>query len=92
MKTNKTDDIWTHISLKVFLHNMEITGMNDDISKFFWSVPVTFFSAGAPTPISSTMLTYVRFACSANFWKYRRYLTIVDASLAFAGIGGKYFS
>ena len=85
MKTNKTDDIWIHISLKVFLHNMEITGMNDDISKFFWSVPVIFFSAGAPTPISSTMLTYFR-------WKYRRYLTIMDASLTFAGIGGKYFS
>ena len=58
-KTNKTADTWIHITLNVFHHNMEITRINDDISKFFF--------------ISSTMITYVRFTCSANFWKYQRY-------------------
>ena len=49
----------------------------------------TTFSAAAAAPISSTMFKYVRFACSANFKKYQRHLTIVDISVTFAHIGGK---
>ena len=52
----------------------------------------TSFTAAASAPISCTMFTYFKFACSANFWKYRRYLTIMDVSVTFAGIGGQWSS
>ena len=42
MKTNKTADIWIHITLNVFLHNTEIIRINDDISKFFCAVSNRF--------------------------------------------------
>ena len=43
LKRKRTaEEIWIHINLKVFLCIMEMTRMNDDISKFFWTFPNHF--------------------------------------------------
>ena len=69
---------------------MEITRMNDDISKLFWTVPNNFHILYNDHVCHNDHNDHV-FTCSANFWKYQRNLTIVDDSVTFAGIGGKCF-
>ena len=71
---------WIHINLKVFLRIWKSPGWMITFPNSSRQFQTTFSSATI-VPISCTMFTYVRFACSATFSKYRRYLTIVDDSV-----------